>query len=387
MKSVFSAEHTSERAYIDIETCFGLSNTAKVIDGNYFIDNPHIYLNASERVKLAVNSEVKEDSKVLTVASSGDYLLDSVLYGAKKIVNYDINSYQYYVTCLKVWAVQTLEYEEYIQFFTTFRNDEITYLSPETFEKITRPFMDEPAYPFWAMFAKRRQEEINLFRQTIMEDPIVYETFKTLMPNQPIGMVEYVFSSEQGPNLFPGTCTATRMIQAPEAELEGYGYLSSEENYNKVKSRIDTVDLSYFTSNVLDIPANIPKEEEFDTIFLSNIPFYMEPDEFVKSINGLVPLLSENGTIVYYHQNMKQRWFKNKTSDKNFELSDKDFVRDSFYPIARTGASRCLNGHRKLVREQLAIKMVEVPTYHGMDSIKSPYDVKVMVKAKRKKGK
>ena len=125
MSSIITTEITQEDAKRDIEYCLGNAWTKRVISANYFLNNPHVYLNTSENVQAAVSSSVEEGSKILTVTISGDYCLDSIFHGAEEVVNYDTNRFQYYVACLKYWGVLNLSYEEFCECFQSFHNSYI----------------------------------------------------------------------------------------------------------------------------------------------------------------------------------------------------------------------------------------------------------------------
>ena len=167
MKSIESNEFTPKVATRDIEYCLANANTRKLMDfkGEYFRQNPHIYINGSDNVVLPVSRVVKDGDSVLTVGASGDYMLDSVLYGAKEVVNYDINAMQYYVCCLKVWALQVLDYQEFIDFFTNFRSQ--IYLDYKVLDRIIAPFENEAAYSYWKRFSKQRRIESVAVRKII----------------------------------------------------------------------------------------------------------------------------------------------------------------------------------------------------------------------------
>lgn len=58
-----------------------------------------------------------ENKDVLTIASSGDQYLSSIYNGASNVDIYDINRFTCYITYLKVAAILTLTYEEFLAFF------------------------------------------------------------------------------------------------------------------------------------------------------------------------------------------------------------------------------------------------------------------------------
>lgn len=379
MNSVKAKGFDQRRAMIDIERCLENANTPRMMDVNYYVDNPHIFINSSDRVKFCVEKTVNKGDSVLTVASSGDYLLESVYNGAKRIVSYDINANQYYATCLKVWAVQVLSYEEYLKLFTSYHTNDICYLNPDVIRRVISHFKEEPAYMFWLRFAEAREEEIKLFKN-FMTEPI----FQMMYGDKQMGMVEFAFNYYTGPDEFPNVCQAVRMIEAPEAEIGAYGYLTDEKAYNKLKERIGGADLSFINSDVCQIKDSLDQDEKFDAIFLSNIPFYLSGDTFVSVVNQLLSLLNESGTISYYHQNMKKAWFKNKEKDRKFEVSDS--VVDAcggFRIYYQNRIANLLNGHLKLMKMPVSLVMTDIPTYNGMNKILSPYDVKVLIKAKK----
>ena len=217
MKSIVCNEFTQEIATRDIEFCLANANTGKAMDyqGEYFRRNPHFYINGSDNVIRPVSSSVKEGDTVLAVGASGDYMFDSILYGAKEVVNYDINPIQYYVCCLKVWAMQVLDYKEFIDFFTNFRTSN-SYLDYKVFERIIAPFEGEAAYPFWKRFARQRRIETVAARQLINEMGYM---FRMVGPKNTTNQeMMYVICSNVGPNMMPSKFCAMRLINVPLAE-------------------------------------------------------------------------------------------------------------------------------------------------------------------------
>ena len=55
--------------------------------------------------------------RVLTVCGSGDQVLSSILYGAKEIDCFDSNRVAYYNLMLKIYAIKSLDYNCFIDFF------------------------------------------------------------------------------------------------------------------------------------------------------------------------------------------------------------------------------------------------------------------------------
>ena len=386
MKSIESREFTQKIASSDIDFCLANANTRKLMDfeGEFFRKNPHFYMNSSDNVLLPVSKLVKEGSRVLTVGASGEYMLDSILYGAKDVVNYDINSIQYYVCCLKLWAIQVLDYKEYIDFFTNFRTSNI-YLDYKVFDKIISQFETESAYPFWKKYAKQRRIETVAARQIINEMGPMIKMFSPVQTTNQELM--YVICTNVGPGIMPDKFSAMRLINVPEANKNCIGYLSSEDNYYKTREKIKEVNISFVTSGLDEIKDKVFEDKKFDVVFLSNIPYYLTTDKIVGSINEqLLPIISDDGIISMYHQGMRINWFSQRLENKKFKLQrvvgneyDKGSVHYQFNMFA-TG--QVLDAHAELVSSGLDVSMEEIPSYGGATG--SNVDVDIISNIRRR---
>ena len=369
MKSIECKEFTQEIAQRDIDYCLANANSQKAIDfeGEYFRRNPHFYTNGSDNVIIPVSRSVKEGDSVLAVGASGDYMLDSILYGAKEVVNYDINAIQYYVCCLKVWAIQVLDYREYIDFFINFRTSN-SYLDYKVFDKIIAPFEGEAAYPFWKKFSRHRRIENVAARQ------IINEMGSMLRMVEPEGMTNqerlYVLCTKVGPNMFLDKFSAMRLINIPDAQIDCFGYLSSEENYYKTRARLQEVKLSFVTASIDEIKDKVGSDKKFDVMFLSNIPYYLKTAIIVASITEqLMPLLNQDGIISIYHQGMRINWFNQRVNNRKFKLQkviggDYDKA-SSCYNLNMVATEQVLNAHAILVDSGFEVEMEEIPSYGG----------------------
>lgn len=381
MINVCSSEFNQERAMKDITYCELNANTKSSLDdsGKFFIENPHFYLNSSDNVKRTVETTLCEDSVVLTVGASGDYMLDSILYGAREVVNFDINSIQYYVVCLKVWAIQTLDYSEFIEFFTDFRSS--LFLNHKIFEKIIAPFENEAAYPFWKRFARLRRIEDVASRNIINEMGFM---LRRMLPYEvPDNELIFAINSSVGPKIMPEKFKGIRLINVPGADKECFGYISSEENYNKVRERINDVKLSFIVSSIEDIRDKIDENKKFDMIYVSNIPFYLGKDNIVSTvINQLIPLLCDNGAISCYHQGMRINWFKNKLSNRKFKIQKGFFnTKDPLYMITIRNMNEVISANAVIESNpNIIVEMEEIPTYGGTNSTNVDTDVLMLIK-------
>ena len=100
---------------------------------NEFGEFSKIYLMTTENIKGYLEKWFLEDKDVLTVAGSGDQMLNAYLLGAKNVTCFDINPLAFCQVKLKKAAVCTLKYEEYVEFFLS---DPANLFKREYFEKL-----------------------------------------------------------------------------------------------------------------------------------------------------------------------------------------------------------------------------------------------------------
>ena len=378
MKSIESNEFTPKVATRDIEYCLANANTRKLMDfkGEYFRQNPHIYINGSDNVVLPVSRVVKDGDSVLTVGASGDYMLDSVLYGAKEVVNYDINAMQYYVCCLKVWALQVLDYQEFIDFFTNFRSQ--IYLDYKVLDRIIAPFENEAAYSYWKRFSKQRRIESVAVRKIINEMGPFIKLYTGI--NASDEEFAYVICTQVGPGMMPEKFCAMRLINIPDSTKDCFGYLSTEENYYKTRELLKDVKLSFVTSGLDELKDKLGDDKKFDVMFLSNIPFYLTTDIFVSSVNDqLLPILKEDGVISFYHQGMRMRWFSQRLNERKFKLQrviGSDYDKEgTHYQMNMVATNNVVEAHAIFVQKGLNVSLEEIPTYGGATGVSVDTDI------------
>lgn len=375
--------YDQETAQKDIKYCLDNAYSAYAIDLDkdndmMFYRNPHFYLNSSDNVLEACRNNISYGDSVLTVAGSGDYMLEAVFRGATKVVNYDINSFQYYVLCLKMWAIEQLDYEEYINFLINFSGD---YLDSNVFKKVISPYKKEDAYPFWYGFMNERRNE-QLAVNELVHNRLIKMSLNLGSRKFPYYDLHYVVASEIGPQIMPERFRAIRLVQCAKASREAFSYIRSEGNYEFVKGRIKDVDISYIESNITELKDKVG-EEKFDSIFVSNIPFYLQKDTTVKAIRDLLSLLKEDGKLSTYYQGMRISWFKSVLDMKDFKISIREFNTSS--PALRlnmVGVSNSVLSHKELVESGENIILRDIPTYGGSPETRAQTDVLSLIKKK-----
>lgn len=225
-----------------------------------------LYLTTTENIKDFLIQFDLFDKDVLTVAGSGDQMLNAYLMGAKNVTCFDINPLAYYQINLKKAAVCGLKIHEFIDFFFA-QND--SFLDYSLFDKFSS-YLDDKSLVFW---------------------DYIYSKYG----NKYFDSIYYRFN--------PDLDNMKRM----NAYLE-------EENYEKLAYILKNKDISFIESNVSTLSNNLDNNY-YDLILLSNISEsihniwdrnYLE--QFKNVIYSLANFLNQYGYIQvgyiydYYNQ-------------------------------------------------------------------------------------
>ncbi len=195
-----------------------------------------------------------KDAKIITVTGSGDHLLQAALEGAKEVVSFDVNPLTYYLTSLKLTAIETMDLKTYCRFFEHMK----TMLNEEGFDFLC-PYLKDDVRLFWESLYKEKDFFQN--RKYLCYFPMNYfASMKTFLQPQ---------------------------------------------NYVLLQEQLKNVQLRFMTTDLFDLPFVLEKEQgTFDTIFLSNIFDWLNKKQvkaypnFIKE--ELAPLLKEDGKCVVY---------------------------------------------------------------------------------------
>lgn len=265
-----------------------------ILDKNFSLSNEFgkyskIYMMTTENIKGFLETCYLENKNVLTVAGSGDQMLNAYLMGAKNVTCFDINPLAFYQVELKKAAVSTLSYQEFLDFFFLEFNN---ILSPKIFEKIA------PALGF---------EACTFFQ-------LLYNNYNS---NDIFKRVYYNFS--------PSLDKMKRM----NAYLE-------EDNYTKLSSILKNKDISFIESDITTLPEKL-NDHSYDYILLSNISDSIQDiwqNNSLKNFKRLIHTLSKHlnlygmiqvGYIYDYYSNAKKQIFQNKN------LRQSVFTTDEFH--------------------------------------------------------
>lgn len=214
--------------------------------------------------------------KVLTVASSGDHMLHSVLGGAKEITLFDINLLTQYYIDLKVTAIKNLTLEEFFEFFVEDSHFYFPRLKYEIFKKFCNKLPIQ-SFEYWNTLYEMKKGKFN--------DLDLLAIFE--------------FSSFQ--------CH------------ENCKYIN-EKYYKKLSYLLNDIQLEFINTDIFEIHKYL--KGLYSTMIFSNISGYFndgQKQKYLKYIKEeLSKFLIEKGMIQYsynYYYNEKCKY-----NDENFSL-------------------------------------------------------------------
>lgn len=232
------------KAYIDYLLTIRSLNKKKY--SKYF----KLYPFTTENIRGYMKNLNLINKNVLTVTSSFDHSLNAMLLGCKELVCFDINKLSYYIAKLKIAALKELNLNEFLLFFNIDNHNSLKY---KTFEK----------------FKYRLDERTLTFFELIYKNNYIYKLF----------------------------------IHKYKINLDLNIYLS-KKNYLKLRTIIDKVNITFITSNIINLPKKTNKK--FDYIFLSNISDYINNlynKDYLKKFcifiqKKLSKLITKDGNII-----------------------------------------------------------------------------------------
>lgn len=258
------------------------------------------YTSTTEYINNYVDDSFK-DKKLLTVTSSGDHTLESIVYGVKDITCFDINKFSKYMQMLKIAMIKSYDKKEFI--------DNMHYL-------IDFDSLHEKVIIVCKLFdkvSKNLDDDANLFWQTYFNLKVKNDFNQLFINNK-------YFNNELFKNDF---------------------YCSYLENkYDVLKQNIDSANIKYIDCDLLELSK---LNDKFDIIMLSNIiqsmvckkkGFRIISDNIIKLakesklLNSLQNNLLDEGIIINY-------WFGlfsyntsmlNKNYEVNIENKDLDSI-------------------------------------------------------------
>lgn len=226
--------------------------------------------------------EVK-DKKVLTVTASGDQLINLAFLGATSVSNFDSNKNSYYITTLKIAALNALTYEEFLSYFTSCEDKKISNLGMLF---VPEEVNENPHYLSYNLYSK--------IRYYLPSDVRYY--FDCLYQ-------EYDFNSDklQLSGLFYNT--------SKKDAIDNNIYLNNPNNYYIAREQMKRVSYNFYKCDVYQIN---DISDSYDIILLSNIYDYVTVNDYSGEVdnstyieyikNGLNNILNSNGQVAVTYQ-------------------------------------------------------------------------------------
>lgn len=234
-----------------------LTGSSPFIDQNKY---ESLYTHATEDMATYYKTFKKTES-VLTIGASGEQVVNAISSGAKNIDVYDSNRLCRHALHLRLAAIKALTLEQFLYFYNTF--------SYNVFKKIAE-FLPTEERIYWEN---------------------IYYTFGGN-------------SAESGHIIDKLLFVYKKLDEELIKKINPY---LNPENYEKLKSIIDTVTINYIDSDLYGLPKHI-EGKQYDVINLSNIYEYLNYSNDVKFkharkyhnfvMNDLYPHLTNDGTML-----------------------------------------------------------------------------------------
>lgn len=214
----------------------------KEIDINNFNSLSQIYSFTTENIAGYFEYLDFTNKNILTVAASGDHIINAFYKGAKQVYGFDINYLALIFTELKLVALRNLQYKEFLKFFMINEKNDI--------EK------NKNALDYGLYINKLRKD---LSKSAAESWDTIYQNFNN---NGYDLRNSYIFNNKYDNN---------------NVKSNSNPYLKSELEYNIVKERIDEKEIILINCNYKDINCHdFPNLANCDIILMSNISDYIK---------------------------------------------------------------------------------------------------------------
>ncbi len=274
-----------------------------------------MYAFTTENLKDTLPKLHPKGKDVLSVTASGDHIINLAYLGAKRCDSFDISANASFMAELKIAALKTLSYEEFLTFFTDSASREIVYhgvmagqktvdnnyqvFSYQTYERIRPALSEESAY-YWDLMYQYYDYQGTLFVGMSLPNDYGDEDFRTRY-NQKLEGSPIIFGSDR------------------ETAITNNAYLQSETDYNLAKERIRDISKDYHVCNLLELHK---LSRPYDIVMLSNIYEYLTDEYYsVISADAFGKYVTEDLTAILkpeaivqvayqYHYKTKNETFK-----------------------------------------------------------------------------
>lgn len=282
-----------------------LNNVIKKCEG-YFLeefcsDFSLLYPFTTENIAGYINYFDLKDKSLLTVGSSGDQLINAILFDAKKVTLFDTNLYSKFYTYLKIAVILDLKRSELLEFLR---------------------YRDYPKYC---------QKNKNVFNKEI------YQRLKGIL--RILDYKSYLLWDELIETIDPIEIRKNLFYYIDENQTEviigSNPYLQSEIAYQETREKLKKAKITFQTGDII----NDPLKETYDNIWLSNIaPYLKKPETIQKMVNNAISSLNQNGKVMIsylYETSFYKGYQDNWSPIYDFDNRESLFpgLNTKFYPI------------------------------------------------------
>lgn len=284
------------------------------IDTENFNNLSQIYSFTTENISGYFKSLDFLNKNVLTVAASGDHIINAIYCGAKSIIGFDVNYLALVFSELKLIALEQLEYQEFLKFFLINEKNDID--------------KNKNALSYEIYFNKLRTKLSDNAKENL---DILYENFNN---NGYELRNSYIFNNKYDNNTL---------------KIFSNLYLKNEFKFQKAKQKVEDKEIFLINSNFKDIDLNkLPNIGTYDIILMSNISDYikkiynMETNYLEKYIKEIIyNFKKENNKIVCaYLYNINQKKYRSEIDNpllrkKIFNKLDITFTEEKFTSVMK----------------------------------------------------
>ncbi len=286
----------------------------KDLDTENFNNLSKVYSFTTENISGYFKSIDFVNKNVLTVAASGDHIINAIYCGAKKIVGFDMNYLALIFTELKLIALEQLDYKEFLEFFLINEKNDID--------------KNINALSYEIYLNKLRTKLSDNGKECL---DILYENF-----------------NNNGYD-FRNSCVFNNKYDNNSLKVFSNLYLKDEVEFKKAKEKVKEKEIFLINSNFKDIDFNkLPNIGSYDIILMSNISDYIKNiydmeinylEEYIKEI--IYKFKKENNKIVCaYLYNIKQKSYRSEIDNsllrkKIFNKLNITFTEEKFTSVMK----------------------------------------------------
>lgn len=263
----------------------GLEKFNNLISTNtLFSKRAKVYLFSNEPLKVMFDEkkffddENLREKSVFSIMASGDFFFNSCLFGCKSATLLDINEYSFYYFEIKKAMIKRYSYQEFIAMY---KNLEDIYYKFEEYSSFIREDFKEKIRNVFSLYT---DDALEFIRNISWSDSFQFNT------DNKKRRIEFFLAH----NL----------------------YLSSEDDYNKLRSILleDDIKLNMEISSLFDL--DFLDIKSYDYIYLSNVGDYCDAFKFYEFLQKLKgKALNERGKIILVYRTDKYKYLLDKGFD------------------------------------------------------------------------